>query len=376
MAITVHVKNFQSIEDATVEIANLTVITGPNNTGKSALMRAITGVFTNMDGHAFVRNGTTHCEVTISFEDGQTVKWEKGKNHNQYILNEGTPQEKKISKVGRGNAPQEVMDMGIGFVTIGDGSGSDGKLWPQIAPQWLGQVFLLDRTGAVMAEAISDTDRVGRLNRSLRGVESDHRSIGSKLKVRRVDKEEAEVKLQKYVGLNEVVGELERLGQVEKGLVKMVTAIRVLDGKRTLRNQALNLIDKFKGLDAIVIPDHLSDIKKIRVQIREAKELSLQYQKANKWITKYQGLGADFTSFELCVEKAQRAQQSVAKVRELQRDRGNYLSQISQNEKKILDLQASIAEVGNTILQLESELSEERQKCPTCGSPLVEGHND
>ena len=65
----IQVKNFQSIKKAEVEVKGLTVITGPNNIGKSALARAISGVFSNLKGNSFVRKGESHCEVEVEFED-------------------------------------------------------------------------------------------------------------------------------------------------------------------------------------------------------------------------------------------------------------------------------------------------------------------
>ncbi len=41
--VKVRVKNFQSIREAEVEVKGLTVITGPNNSGKTAFMRAVKG---------------------------------------------------------------------------------------------------------------------------------------------------------------------------------------------------------------------------------------------------------------------------------------------------------------------------------------------
>ena len=92
--IKVRIQNFQSIEDLTLEIDKLTVITGSNNTGKSAIVRAIRGVFQNTRGTSFIRHGKPKSTVTITFADGQTVVWEKGRGKADkptYILNGGAP---------------------------------------------------------------------------------------------------------------------------------------------------------------------------------------------------------------------------------------------------------------------------------------------
>ena len=97
MATTVHVRDFQSIQDAIIIIDGFTVVTGPNNSGKSALQRAIRGVFTNPPAGSLVRHGAKYLSVTITFSDGQTVCWEKGSKVNRYIVNG-----KLIDNVGRG----------------------------------------------------------------------------------------------------------------------------------------------------------------------------------------------------------------------------------------------------------------------------------
>ena len=83
MTTKVKIKDFQSIEKADLEISGFTVITGKNNSGKSAVQRAIRGVFQNTRGHAFVRHEKPHSEVSLSFEDGNSVTWLKGKKENK-----------------------------------------------------------------------------------------------------------------------------------------------------------------------------------------------------------------------------------------------------------------------------------------------------
>ena len=91
----IKVENFQSIQKAEIEVDGLTVITGPNNIGKSALARAVAGLFSNMRGNSFVRRGEKSCSVEIVLDNTDSIKWEKGKSKNNYTING-----KSISKVG------------------------------------------------------------------------------------------------------------------------------------------------------------------------------------------------------------------------------------------------------------------------------------
>jgi energy-coupling factor transporter ATP-binding protein EcfA2 len=148
MAVTVRVKNFQSIKDAELKISGLTVITGPNNSGKTAFLRAIRGLFTNAPSGPLVRQGEQNLSVYMMFDDGNSVFWEKGKV-NQYTVNGKT-----LSSVGRG-VPPEVEALGVREISAGS-----EKIWPQVARQFDGTLFLVDRPGATMAEALSDVERV------------------------------------------------------------------------------------------------------------------------------------------------------------------------------------------------------------------------
>ena len=176
MPVTVRIRNVQSIRDATLRVEGFTVVTGPNNCGKTASQRAVRGVFTNASPGPLVRHGESHLTVDLAFDDGHTVRWEKGEKVNRYMVDG-----KALLNVGRG-APPEVTSLGVCEVK----AGSD-RLWPQIAEQFGGVLFLVDRPGSVVAEALSDVDKVGRLTEALRLAESDKRSVGAELKVRRTD---------------------------------------------------------------------------------------------------------------------------------------------------------------------------------------------
>lgn len=230
MPVRVRVKNFQSIEDAEVLIDGFTSISGPNHSGKTALLRAIRGLFTNASPGPLLRTGEASLSVEIEFDDGTTILWEKGserpggkgKGVNRYTLNG-----KALSSVGRG-VPPEVEALGVCAVSAGNNT-----IWPQIAEQFGGTVFLLNRSGAVVAEALSDVEKVGRLTAALRLSETEKRSASSELRVRRGDLKEAKAEAEKYVGLDEVsvrvagIAGLDEKAQDLSGRLAEATRLRV-----------------------------------------------------------------------------------------------------------------------------------------------------
>jgi len=252
MAVTVRVQNFQSIEDATIVIDGLTVITGTNNSGKTAVMRAIRGVFTNAPAGPLVRYGCAHLTVTITYADGTTIVWEKGwekpgrkgKTVNRYTING-----KQIATVGRG-VPPEVEALGVREI-----SAASDRVWPQIAAQMSGDLFLVDRPGSAVAEALSDVERVGKLTSALKASEKDRRSTVSELKVRRKDVVSHQGALDKYDGLDSVGSVIRGLGDTRSALVESereITEARALADRYETSRDTLAELD---GFDPGVIPD-------------------------------------------------------------------------------------------------------------------------
>jgi exonuclease SbcC len=221
MSFLVRVRDFQSIgETVTIEVNGFTVITGPNNVGKTALMRAIFGLCSNARGNSFVRYGKESARVEIEFQD-KKVAWEKGLKVNRYEVDG-----KAIDRVGAG-VPDEVSGLGIGPIEA-----AGRELWPQFAHQFVGQIFLLDLPGSVLAEAIANVDKVGVLNEALRLSQSDRKSTASDLKLRSADVAKNEEALSKFDGLDSVVEKVREVVAKQEGIVESRKTYLGLKGYR------------------------------------------------------------------------------------------------------------------------------------------------
>lgn len=267
MPIRVRVRNFQSIEDAAIEIDGLTVVTGTNNAGKSAFFRAIRGVFTNARGSDFVRYGAKHCTVDMHFDDGRKLTWKKGGDGtNDYVIDG-----KHFPKVGHG-VPPEVREFGVAPVPVGN-----TELWPQIAQQVTGVSFLLHETGSVIAEAVADVERVNQLSRALKACESDRRAAKGDLKVRRKDLTTYNERREGFAGLDEAV---EQLRSVEKRHAKAqkvakATGNLVKLGERHQR--ARDAVEALEGLDeareSLPAPERLREAQEASEALSGAERL-------------------------------------------------------------------------------------------------------
>lgn len=285
MAVEVRIKNFQSIEDATLVVDGLTVITGTNNSGKTAAIRAIKGVFTNPPAGALVRHGCAYLSVTLTFEDGTTVTWEKGwekpnqkgKTVNRYLLNG-----KELAGVGSG-PPPEIEDLGVKEVRA-----ASDRIWPQIADQFDGSLFLVNRPGSATAEALSDVERVGSLTAALKASEKDKRSVDSELKIRRKDVQDQTEELSKYDGLDEVGKLVDSLSSMEDAIKSKESEISKLEGLKSSYEDSKASHDLYSGFDPNVIPDP-TRVQRLGKAVDKVTGLSSSLESSTKDLERFEG---------------------------------------------------------------------------------------
>jgi exonuclease SbcC len=275
MPVTVRVQGFQSIADAEIEVSGLTVVTGANNSGKSALIRAVSGAFTNPRGTKYVRRGEDQCTVDLVFGDGHTLKWEKGEKINRYTVDGGKP----MDKVGQ-TVPREVEALGVVPITA-----AGHEIWPQFAPQFTGQVFLLDKPGSMLAESIADVTRVGVLNEALRQSQSDRRTAASELKIRQTDVLHLEGIEAGYVGLDLVEAlatEAEKLDAFVASLRGQVGELCTLQGTH---DALVATVEEFLPVRSVTVPGGVDAIRGGLAEFDELTGMASEVSSAMQVIT-------------------------------------------------------------------------------------------
>jgi ABC-type cobalamin/Fe3+-siderophores transport system ATPase subunit len=153
--IQIRIKNYQSIEDVSLEVKGLTVISGKTNIGKSAIIRAISGAILNDSVIGMVRKGSAFSSVEVKSEEYE-FKWEKGERG----INRYTIGDRILDKVGA-KTLDEMSQIGFKSVRVG----SD-EVYPWLATQFF-PIFLLDKPGSQVTEFISEVSRLNVLQNAI-----------------------------------------------------------------------------------------------------------------------------------------------------------------------------------------------------------------
>jgi len=356
VAVQVRVQNFQSIADASVSIDGLTVVTGANNSGKTAFMRAIRGVFTNAPPGPLVRHGCAHLSVALTFDDGTSVLWEKGwekpgrkgKTINRYTVNG-----KQIATVGRG-VPPEVESLGVREI-----SAASDRVWPQIAQQFDGTLFLVNRPGSAVAEALSDVERVGALSSALKASEKDRRSANAELKVRRKDVEGHKQAAERFDGLDSVGDEVRALGVVCSGIQEQEQRIGQVTRLQARLEAAAHTAEALEGFDPGAVPE--TKAPKIKQAIEKISGYAIRLQEARETRNRLAGftevaLPESTRTLEI---KGQYAEAASLSARLLQA-RDQVKASTVAHSKALVDLADAESEV--------QRLLGDRGVCPTCNT--------
>lgn len=240
----VRIQNFQSIKDLSFEIKGLTALTGVNNTGKSAVARALMGLFTNARGNSFVRVGEKTCKVTLDFDDGNVVTWEKGKGTNKYEINGDL-----IERVGTGS-PEEINFLGVSKTMV------DGKeVWPQFARQFE-QIFLLDLPPSVLSSALSNVEIIERLESASDLAKTETKSLNSQIQTKRLDLSKETKKLECFQGVDELEKRAFSISILENDIKENVRSISALSALRDRRVRVQSEIKILSDCSRILETDH------------------------------------------------------------------------------------------------------------------------
>ncbi|SDK44490.1 exonuclease SbcC [Maridesulfovibrio ferrireducens] len=153
-------KNFLAHAYTEIELGSgMTVLTGPNNSGKSSVVEALRCIATNPLPKHFVRHGAKVARVELEMDDGTKVAWIRKKATAWYeVTKPGADEHETYAKFGR-KPPEDVMAiLRLNQVPLEGDKSLDVHIGDQRKP-----IFLLDQPASVAAQFFASSSEASHL---------------------------------------------------------------------------------------------------------------------------------------------------------------------------------------------------------------------
>lgn len=202
MITRIELKNFMSHQHTVIEPARgLTVISGPNNCGKSAIVTALQILCYNDESTFVTRHDEKECSITVSTHDGHEIQWQRNKNKSTKYIIDG----QQYDRLGRGGTPDVLHEiLGIRRVDC-DNQDFDVHFGAQKQP-----VFLLNdspRAAAQFFASSSDANNLIAMQTKHKQKIRDQKTIKTRLAAELSD---AKKQLEALSPVNKILDELEQ----------------------------------------------------------------------------------------------------------------------------------------------------------------------
>lgn len=249
-------KDFMSHKNTVIDLDDgVTVLTGPNNIGKSAVVEAIRCVAENPASQELIRHGASKAVVSIELDSGEIITWERTPGYSRYkIFKDG--REEIYAKIGN-SVPEDVLKLlRISPVVTGD----DEEINVHIAPQ-KDPIFIPSGSKAAgFFAASTEAHYLVKMQQLLK----------AKADAKKARKKEVEIqilKIRKLIELYEPLDDIEkifsRVDRLERDIKNFEEAIPKLAGKiyeiENLTEEANFLRNQFEVLGDLLKPPVVKD---------------------------------------------------------------------------------------------------------------------
>lgn len=156
----IRLENFLAHGSTEFELdSGVTVLTGPNNSGKSSIVEALRCIATNPLPKNFIRHGAKKARVELELEDGIRVAWVRTKAYALYeVYTPGEDEPQVYAKFGR-KPPEDVLNLiRLNMVPLESGNSLDVHIGNQRSP-----IFLLDQSPGVAAQFFAASSEAAHL---------------------------------------------------------------------------------------------------------------------------------------------------------------------------------------------------------------------
>lgn len=206
---SVHIENFQSHKDTTVNFENFVGIVGPTNQGKTAIIRSIIWCLYNTpSGADFIRHGEDFARVSVTFSNGKTVIHEKGAKSHYYILKEPGKDDVVLEHFGAGPVDLVMQFHGMRIVTFNDSEKTLNVCQQLEAP------FFISESAPSKAAIIGRLAGTDVVDTAIKNSAKDLRAANQTKKILEEQLKTDKKTLESYKDVDEALEELSKGGEI------------------------------------------------------------------------------------------------------------------------------------------------------------------
>ena len=271
----IKIKDYMAHKDTELELGpGVTVLTGPNNSGKSAIVEALRSVAQNPPPHHIIRHGASQAVVRVELDSGEAVEWVRSKGNTVYRLYkaaqdsvESGEEPEVYAKFGR-IPPEDIRSL-LRLDLVETESGAvDIHIGNQRYP-----IFLLDQTGSQAASFFAASTEAEYLLRIQQALKTKTDRARSKRKELLQECTNLETGLESYLPLTDLELELSvaearhaRLVALQEALPRLQRTLKVLEETGLLYAGKENASALLKEL---ALPPQIAETKGLELTLRD-----------------------------------------------------------------------------------------------------------
>lgn len=267
-------KDFLAHADTEIELGEgMTVLTGPNNSGKSSVVEALRCIATNPLPKHFIRHGAKVARVELEMNDGVRVAWIRKKATAWYeVLHPGEEEWVVYAKFGR-KTPEDILNiLRLNQVPLEGGNSLDVHIGNQRNP-----IFLLDQPASVAAQFFASSSEASHLLAMQTELKNRVRSAKREMKFQQQKMDEIRVELDSLQNLPDVNLEIESArelkGRIERTEAEIPAIENLIQRKKELEDYKNRFAGREKKLAELKAAPEIYPTKELESTVSRMSDL-------------------------------------------------------------------------------------------------------
>lgn len=268
------IQNFQSLKKVDIELGKFTVIVGASSSGKSAFMRAVRALASNVRGSSVITVGEKSMSIS-AYTDKNIISFQRSGVSGKYLVTDrSSGVEEKYSKLNQ-KVPEDVTSA-LRIQPVTKDQASINFAAQHDLP------YLLEESGAQVARVLGDLTNVSTIFEAVRVAIKNKTSTSSLLKTRQTDFDLVLEQAKEFARLKDRVGYveqaerlLEEISSSQGELVQLENFIASVEASEALlaAHRILPEIPSLEGLER-----SYEFFKEARAEITQWAQSQIQLQ--------------------------------------------------------------------------------------------------